>query len=166
MRANQSQKQTRDVCHDPYLCKARASHVCAAEHRCDASRSIYLVVVLLLVIAANSSAKDSDQPAVSDSDSKVKAVESSPADREDDPDNLDTEPGRTSGYVVVEFTIDLDGNPSDFEVLDSNPKGVFDSSAIESLQKWKFKPVGEVRRVTSTINFEYGKSDDEEERSD
>jgi protein TonB len=46
----------------------------------------------------------------------------------------------TSGYVVIEFTIDADGSVSDPEIIESQPRRVFDRSAMQAIYKWKFKP--------------------------
>jgi len=44
------------------------------------------------------------------------------------------------GWVKLEFTVLEDGTVADINVLESNPKRVFDRSAMRALQRWKFKP--------------------------
>jgi TonB family protein len=45
-----------------------------------------------------------------------------------------------SGSVTVEFTVDLDGRPRDVHIVKSQPRGVFDYSAISAVSKWRFAP--------------------------
>jgi periplasmic protein TonB len=44
------------------------------------------------------------------------------------------------GYVVVKFTISAAGTIKDATVVDAEPKGIFDSAAIEAVSRWKYKP--------------------------
>ncbi|MCG8670074.1 MAG: energy transducer TonB [Pseudomonadales bacterium] len=44
------------------------------------------------------------------------------------------------GWVVVSFTVTSDGSVRSPKVVDSNPKGVFDQSAINAVMKFKYKP--------------------------
>lgn len=64
-----------------------------------------------------------------------------------------------SGYVVVEFTIQADGSVADPKIVDSQPRRVFDRSAIRAIYKWKFKPrvvdgKAVVRRGSTRLDFE------------
>ena len=45
-----------------------------------------------------------------------------------------------TGYVVMKFTIDETGGVEDVEVIEAEPKRVFDREAIRALKKWKYKP--------------------------
>ncbi|MGD8233697.1 energy transducer TonB [Vibrio sp. TRT 1302] len=47
---------------------------------------------------------------------------------------------RIEGYVVIKFTIDPTGRPTDLEVLDAKPKRTFEREAIAALKKWKYQP--------------------------
>lgn len=47
---------------------------------------------------------------------------------------------RIEGWVRVEFTIDARGHVIDPVVVESNPDGVFDRSAIRAVGEWIFKP--------------------------
>jgi protein TonB len=47
---------------------------------------------------------------------------------------------RIEGWVRVEFTIDTRGHVVDPVVVESDPKGVFDRSALNAVSEWKFKP--------------------------
>ncbi|MGY3570181.1 energy transducer TonB [Vibrio paucivorans] len=44
------------------------------------------------------------------------------------------------GYVIMKFTIDSTGRPTDIEVVEANPRRVFEREAIRALQKWKYQP--------------------------
>jgi protein TonB len=42
------------------------------------------------------------------------------------------------GTVVVEFTVDVTGKPTNLKVIKSVPQ--LDEAAVETVKKWKFKP--------------------------
>ncbi|WP_371192791.1 energy transducer TonB [Glaciecola sp. SC05] len=44
------------------------------------------------------------------------------------------------GWVLLSFTIDTLGGVTDVEVLDADPKRVFDREAKRALRKWKYRP--------------------------
>jgi protein TonB len=44
------------------------------------------------------------------------------------------------GRVVVRCLISIQGEPGRFEVVESDPEGVFDQAALEAVEKWRFKP--------------------------
>ena len=44
------------------------------------------------------------------------------------------------GYVLIEFDVDTDGSVLDPYVLESEPTGVFERSAIKAVRKWLFSP--------------------------
>ncbi len=46
----------------------------------------------------------------------------------------------TEGYVVMTFTIDQTGKPTDITVIDANPKRMFEREAKRALKKWKYQP--------------------------
>ena len=52
-----------------------------------------------------------------------------------------------SGWVTVLFTVTEAGDTTDITVVDADPKGVFDSSAIRAVEQWKFTP-GQFRGQT------------------
>jgi protein TonB len=47
---------------------------------------------------------------------------------------------RTTGYVVITYTIGADGRVGDVEVAESQPQGVFDDSALDAVRKWVYEP--------------------------
>ncbi|UPG91134.1 energy transducer TonB [Luteibacter aegosomaticola] len=55
------------------------------------------------------------------------------------------------GWVDVELTVGADGVVSNVNVVDAQPKHIFDRSAIDAVSKWEFKPAmrnGEPMTVT------------------
>lgn len=47
---------------------------------------------------------------------------------------------KIEGYVVLSFSIDKTGVPTDIEVIDSEPKHIFDREARRALKRWKYQP--------------------------
>ena len=45
-----------------------------------------------------------------------------------------------NGWVLLRFTIDETGGVTDVEVIDSNPRRIFDNEARRALLRWKYKP--------------------------
>ena len=48
---------------------------------------------------------------------------------------------RIGGWVELEFTVLTDGTTSDIVVTNSSPRKTFDSSAINAIAQWRYKPV-------------------------
>jgi TonB family protein len=46
-----------------------------------------------------------------------------------------------NGWVEVEFTVMPDGSTGNITVTNSNPRRVFDSSAVNAIRQWRYKPV-------------------------
>jgi protein TonB len=61
---------------------------------------------------------------------------------------------KIEGYVVVGFTIQPDGTTTALEILDAEPKGVFDRSALEAVRRWRFEPQVEPRVDSTKFEFE------------
>jgi TonB family protein len=64
----------------------------------------------------------------------------------------------TTGFVVVTFTLNLEGVPQDIAILESSPPRVFDQSARRAVARWRFQPVvvnGQAveRKVQRRIDF-------------
>jgi len=49
-------------------------------------------------------------------------------------------PAKTRGYVVVRFSIGVNGRVSNLEVVESEPQGVFDDAAQNAVRKWIYEP--------------------------
>ncbi len=47
---------------------------------------------------------------------------------------------RQEGWVVVSFTVDEDGTTSNIQVIDAQPRRIFDRAAIEAVQRYRFTP--------------------------
>ena len=47
----------------------------------------------------------------------------------------------TSGWVEVQFTVDLDGSVQNVSVIASDPGVTFINAAVTAVEKWEFKPV-------------------------
>ncbi|OEE60081.1 hypothetical protein A1OK_12270 [Enterovibrio norvegicus FF-454] len=63
------------------------------------------------------------------------------------------------GYVVISFTINEKGRPTDLKVVDSKPKRMFDREALRALKKWKYAPQrigGQViAQQDQTVKFDF-----------
>ena len=64
------------------------------------------------------------------------------------------------GYVIVEYTVTKQGTVKNAVVVESKPEGIFDSAAVKSALRYKYKPRVvdgepiEVSGVRTQINFE------------
>lgn len=47
---------------------------------------------------------------------------------------------RQSGWVVVSFTVGVDGSTTDIAVVDSQPRRVFDNAATDAVRRYQFTP--------------------------
>lgn len=47
---------------------------------------------------------------------------------------------RIEGYVVVEITVNPDGTVKSARPIEAKPRGVFESAAVQSVLRWKFRP--------------------------
>ncbi|MBV8659051.1 MAG: energy transducer TonB [Burkholderiales bacterium] len=64
----------------------------------------------------------------------------------------------SSGTVTAKVSIEPDGKVSNVEILQAQPKRVFDRAVIDALIEWRFEPSGE--KQTSEIKLVF-KNDDE-----
>lgn len=65
---------------------------------------------------------------------------------------------KIEGYVVVRMQVTKEGSVSDVEVIDSNPKGIFEREAIRAAWRYKFKPKlvdGKPVNQVATLPFEF-----------
>jgi len=64
------------------------------------------------------------------------------------------------GYVIVEFTVTVQGSVKESFVVEANPEGIFERAALEAVSKFKYKPrvvnnePAEVAGVQNRITFE------------
>ncbi|MBU2871325.1 energy transducer TonB [Colwellia sp. E2M01] len=63
------------------------------------------------------------------------------------------------GYVVLSFSINEIGGVEDVEVIEAQPKRVFDKEARRALRKWKYKPKVEegkaLRQTGLTVRLDF-----------
>jgi TonB family protein len=88
-------------------------------------RTAILIIAALLTAPLCAMAADSVQPAV-------------PVDRQ--PPAYPDSAGNAEGTVRLSFKIDADGHVHGASVIDSNPKGVFDSAALAAVGNWIYRP--------------------------
>jgi TonB family protein len=60
--------------------------------------------------------------------------------------------GKIGGCVVTSFVIGPDGKADEYEVLDSQPKGVFEGTTLSALNDWRFEPA-RPGRYAQTITY-------------
>lgn len=60
---------------------------------------------------------------------------------------------RTDGCVLLSFALDAEGRASDFRVLDSQPKGVFDAATLKVIDQWRFRPPARPGRYAQLVQF-------------
>ena len=66
------------------------------------------------------------------------------------------------GYVVIEYTVSVEGQVVNARVVESEPAGVFDQSALAAVTQWLYKPMvrkGQVlqaEKVHSRLEFRLG----------
>lgn len=48
---------------------------------------------------------------------------------------------KLTGSVTVEFVVDVNGEPRDARVVDSDPPEVFDKAALAAVKRWRYEPV-------------------------
>jgi protein TonB len=66
--------------------------------------------------------------------------------------------GHVEGWVELMFTITETGSVRDIEVVDAEPRGVFESAAMQAVSGWRYRPRlanGQPvpRRSTVTLRF-------------
>jgi protein TonB len=60
---------------------------------------------------------------------------------------------KTSGQVVVSFTVNSDGSVSDIDIVSSRPRGVFERNVQAAVRRWKYQPIAGSQTVTRTFDF-------------
>lgn len=60
---------------------------------------------------------------------------------------------RVDGCVLLSFQLDAEGRGSDFQVLDSQPKGVFDAATLKVIDQWRFQPPARTGRYAQLVQF-------------
>ena len=65
----------------------------------------------------------------------------------------DARRARTTGEVVLRFTVNTDGSVGDIDIVSARPRGVFERSAQAAVRRWRFQPIGSPQQVTRTFSF-------------
>ena len=60
----------------------------------------------------------------------------------------------TSGEVLVEITVGMDGSVTDARVLRATPPRVFDREAINAVKRWRFEPISSPTTTRRTLAFQ------------
>ena len=60
---------------------------------------------------------------------------------------------RTSGSVLVEYTVGTDGTVTAARVVRSQPARIFDREAVNAVKKWRFQPVSAPVTTRREISF-------------
>lgn len=60
---------------------------------------------------------------------------------------------KTSGQVVVSFTVNSDGSVSGIDVVSARPRGVFERNVQSAVRRWRFQPIAGSQTVTRTFDF-------------
>ncbi|HEX4782152.1 MAG TPA: energy transducer TonB [Usitatibacter sp.] len=61
--------------------------------------------------------------------------------------------GADAGKVRAKMTIDASGEVSRVEIIDANPRRVFDRAVVKTLSQWKFSPGSDGRSMEIDVNF-------------
>ena len=61
--------------------------------------------------------------------------------------------GAQQGRVKARMTLDASGEVTRVEILDSNPRRVFDRAVVRSLSQWKYAPGADARSVEVEVEF-------------
>ena len=63
------------------------------------------------------------------------------------------------GFVVMSFTIDETGRPTDIQVTEAKPRRMFEREAMRALKKWKYQPKvidgKAIAQVGQTVRLEF-----------
>lgn len=57
------------------------------------------------------------------------------------------------GCVVVSFAIDAEGRPDKIAVVDSQPRGAFDSATLKAFKRWRFQQPPRPGRYAQAVNY-------------
>lgn len=60
---------------------------------------------------------------------------------------------KIEGWILVEFTITKDGWVKDVIVLDSEPRGIFEQTTVNSVYTWKYRRLPAAVRASQYIEF-------------
>ncbi|WP_076421163.1 energy transducer TonB [Colwellia sp. UCD-KL20] len=87
-------------------------------------RKLFIVIAFLLISSASLATKDPNLLVVIDPIYPVEAYER-----------------KVEGWVLLEFNISKLGVPNKILAVDSFPKNIFESAAINAVKQWKYDPM-------------------------
>ncbi len=61
--------------------------------------------------------------------------------------------GADSGKVKARMTIDASGEVTRVEIIEANPRRLFDRAVVKTLSQWKFAPGPDGRSMEIDVNF-------------
>jgi len=61
--------------------------------------------------------------------------------------------GADSGKVKARMTIDASGEVTRVEIIEANPRRLFDRAVVKTLSQWKFSPGADGRSMEIDVNF-------------
>lgn len=61
--------------------------------------------------------------------------------------------GADAGKVRAKMTIDASGEVSRVEIIEANPRRIFDRAVVKTLSQWKFSPGSDNRSMEIDVNF-------------
>ena len=60
---------------------------------------------------------------------------------------------KQAGQVIATFTVNADGSVGNVRIVKSTPRGVFDRTVENTVERWRFQPIEAQRDVTQTFTF-------------
>ena len=61
--------------------------------------------------------------------------------------------GADTGKVKAKMTIDASGEVTRVEIIEANPRRLFDRAVVKTLSQWKFAPGSDGRSMEIDVNF-------------
>ena len=61
--------------------------------------------------------------------------------------------GADTGKVKAKMTIDASGEVTRVEIIEANPRRLFDRAVVKTLSQWKFAPGSDGRTMEIDVNF-------------
>ena len=61
--------------------------------------------------------------------------------------------GADTGKVKARMTIDASGEVTRVEIIEANPRRLFDRAVVKTLSQWKFAPGNDGRSMEIDVNF-------------
>lgn len=62
--------------------------------------------------------------------------------------------GVDSGVVKIRISVDGGGSVTNVDIVDANPKKIFDKAVRRAVTKWKYAATGEADTIETTLRFQ------------